>query len=172
MVLRDALAKSKKIAVGQMVMQGREHIVGIMPQGKGLMVVILRYANELRQPDAYFEKLNEKVEDDAVKLAVNLIKDHAGKFEPEKMPNEYARAVHELVQAKVEQRPPEVEIEPEKREEPKVINIMDALKKSMSARGQTKVKEAASKRGGKRSPKPRVSSATPRTRESSRRTAH
>jgi DNA end-binding protein Ku len=94
-------------------------------------------------------KSYEKVKDDAVKLAVNLIKDHAGKFEPEKMPNEYARAVHELVQAKVEQRAPEVEIEPEKREEPKVINIMDALKKSMTARGQTKVRDAAAKRTGK-----------------------
>jgi len=111
-VLRDALTKSKKVAVGQMVMQGREHIVGIMPQGKGLMVVILRYADELRQPDAYFEMLDAKVKDDAVKLAVNLIKDHSGKFEPQKMPNEYARAVHELVQAKIEQRAPEVEIEP------------------------------------------------------------
>jgi DNA end-binding protein Ku len=170
-VLRDALIKTNKVAVGQMVMQGREHIVGIMPQGKGLMVVILRYADELRQPDAYFEKLNEKVKDDAVKLAVNLIKDHAGKFEPEKMPNEYARAVHELVQAKVEQRAPEVEIEPEKREEPKVINIMDALKKSMTARGQTKVRDAAAKRTGK-SAKRQASSPTPRARESSRRTAH
>ena len=168
-VLRDALTKSKKVAVGQMVMQGREHIVGIMPQGKGLMVVILRYADELRQPESYFDKLDTKVKDDAVKLAVNLIKDHSGKFEPRKMPNEYARAVHELVQAKIEQRAPEVEIEPEKREEPKVINIMDALKKSMTARGQTKVRDTAAKRTGK---SPKASSPTPRNRESSRRTAH
>ena len=42
------------------------------------------------------------------------------------MPNEYARAVHELVRAKVEQRAPEVQIETEKREAPKVVNIMDA----------------------------------------------
>ena len=52
------------------------------------------------------------------------------------MPNEYANAVHELVQAKIEQRAPEVEIGTEKREPTKVINIMDALKKSMQARGQ------------------------------------
>jgi hypothetical protein len=65
------------------------------------------------------------------------------------MPNEYARAVHELVQAKIEQRAPEVEIETEKRETPKVVNIMDALKKSMQARGQTKVKDSVRKRMGK-----------------------
>jgi non-homologous end joining protein Ku len=43
--------------------------------------------------------------------------------------------VHELVQAKVEQRAPEVAIAPESGEAPKVINIMDALKKSMQAKG-------------------------------------
>jgi DNA end-binding protein Ku len=88
-----------------------------------------------------------------VKLAVNLIEDNSGKFEPEKMPNEYARAVHELVQAKIEQRAPEVEIETEKRETPRVVNIMDALKKSMQAKGQTKVGDAARTRMGESAPK-------------------
>jgi phage terminase large subunit-like protein len=59
-----------------------------------------------------------------VKLAVDLIEQQSGKFEPLKMPNEYAQAVHELVQAKVEQRAPEVAIAPESGETPKVINIM------------------------------------------------
>ena len=54
--------------------------------------------------------------DSAVKLAVDLIEQESGKFEPQKMPNEYAQAIHELVQAKVEQRAPEVQIETEKRE--------------------------------------------------------
>ena len=81
-------------------------------------------------------------------VRVNLIEEQSGKFKPQKMPNEYARAVHELVRAKVEQRAPEVQIETEKREAPKVVNIMDALKKSMEARGQTKVRDAVRKRNG------------------------
>ena len=89
----------------------------------------------------------------AVKLAVDLIEQSSGRFEPEKMPNEYARAVHELVQAKIEQRAPELEIETAKGETPKVINIMDALKKSMHAKGQAKVKDAVRKRMGKAAPK-------------------
>lgn len=80
--------------------------------------MILRYADELGKPEPYFEKLDTKVKDDAVKLAVNLIEDQSGKFEPRKMPNEYARAVHELVQAKINGRAPQVEIETEKREMP------------------------------------------------------
>src|SRR5262245_48521785 len=146
-VLRDALAKTKKMAVGQLVMHGREHLVGITAHKKGLMLVILRYADELRKPEPYFDKIETKTDADAVKLAVNLIEQESGKFEPQKMPNEYARAVHELVQAKIEQRAPEVLIETEKT--PKVVNIMDALKKSMQARGQAKVRDAVRGRMGK-----------------------
>jgi DNA end-binding protein Ku len=148
-VLRDALAKSKKVAIGQLIMHGREHLVGITAHKKGLMLVILRYADELRKPEPYFDKIDTKPDADAVKLAVDLIEQQSGKFEPQKLPNEYARAVHELVQAKIEQRAPEVAIASESGEAPKVINIMDALKKSMQARGQAKVRDAVRKRMGK-----------------------
>src|SRR5215475_100725 len=72
-VLRDALTKTKKVAVGQLVMHGREHLVGIMAQDNGLVVVILRYADELRKPEPYFDKIETKSDASAVKLAVNLI---------------------------------------------------------------------------------------------------
>jgi DNA end-binding protein Ku len=148
-VLRDALAKSKKMAIGQLIMHGREHLVGVTAHKMGLMLVILRYQDELRKPETFFDNLNTKADDGAVKLAVDLIQQESGKFEPQKMPNEYARAIHELVQAKIEQRAPEVEIEAEKREAPKVVNIMDALKKSMQVKGQTKVRDAVRRRTGK-----------------------
>src|SRR5262245_58025441 len=170
-VLRDALTKTKKVAVGQVVMHGREHIVGIMAQDKILMAIILRYADELRMPESYFGSLKTEAKSDAVKLAVTLIEDQSGKFEPQKMPNEYANAVHERVQAKIEQRAPEIEIETAKGESPKVINIMDALKKSMQARGQTKVRDAVRKKA-KTAPKREASPRSARPRDASRRTAH
>ena len=172
-VLRDAFAKTKKIAIGQLIMHGREHLVGITAHKKGLMLVILRYADELRKPEPYFDKIETKADADAVKLAADLIEQESGKFQPEKMPNEYARAVHELVQAKIEQRAPEVEIETAKGESPKVINIMDALKKSMQAKGQTKVGEAVRKKMGKAAPKRPTAPPSPRSaKSSSRRTVH
>src|SRR6478735_384954 len=148
-VRRDAVAKSKKMAIGQLIMHGREHLVGITAHKMGLMLLILRYQDELRKPETYFDAIETKVDDSAVKLAVDLVEQELGKFEPENMPNEYARAVHELVQAKIDQRAPEVEIQTEKRETPKVVNIMDALKKSMQAKGQTKVRDSVRKRMGK-----------------------
>ena len=150
-VLRDAFANTKKVAIGQLIMHGREHLVGITAHKKGLVLLILRYADELRKPETYFDKIDATPKADAVQLAVELIEEHSGKFEPQEMPNEYAQAIHELVQAKVEQRAPEVEIETQKREAPKVVNIMDALKKSMQARGQTKVRDAVRKRMGEES---------------------
>ena len=170
-VLRDAFDKTKKVAIGQLIMHGREHLVGITAHKKGLMLLILRYQDELRKPDSYFDTIDAKVDESAVKLAVDLVEQESGKFEPEKMPNEYARAIHELVQAKIEQRAPEVEIETVKRETPKVVNIMDALKKSMSARGKSKLGDSVAKRVGK-SPKRQTSSQAPRARESSRHKSH
>jgi DNA end-binding protein Ku len=171
-VLRDAFAKSKKMAIGQLIMHGREHLVGITAHKKGLMLVILRYPDELRKPEPYFDTIEAKADEDAVKLAVDLIEQQSGKFEPQKMPNEYADAVHELVQAKVEQRAPEAAIAPESGEAPKVINIMDALKKSMQAKSQTKVKEAVRKRMGKAAPKRQATPVSPRSRSATSRTVH
>ena len=90
------------------------------------------------------------------------------------MPNEYARAIHELVQAKIEQRAPEVEIEAETRETPKVVNIMDALKKSMQAKGQTKVRDTVRKRMGKEpaSEKSARASKSAKPKASARRSVH
>ena len=64
------------------------------------------------------------------------------------MPDQYTAALRELVQAKIEQRAPEIVVEA-KGEAPKVINIMVALKKSVQAKGRAKVKEAVRKRSGK-----------------------
>ena len=69
-----------------------------------------------------------------VKLAVDLIEQQSGKFQPEKMPNEYVRTVQELVRAKIEQRAPEVEIETTKGETPKVINIMGRAQEEHSGK--------------------------------------
>lgn len=87
------------------------------------------------------------------------------------MPDGYARAVHELVRAKIEQRAPEIVVEQESKP-PQVINIMDALKKSMKP-GPAKVREAVRKQVGKaaseRAPAPRSAA---RPKPSTRRPAH
>ena len=134
-------------------MHGRGHQVGVKAHGTGLMLSILRYGNEVRPAQPYFEGITAKPKPDAVALAAELIKRMSGRFEPEKMPDEYAGAVRELVRAKVENRAPEVTIEGGDKPKSPVINIMDALKQSMQKQGQTKVRDAVRKRIAR--PRPR-----------------
>ena len=132
-----------------MIMGGRGHLVGIKAHGKGLMLSILRYAQELRDETPYFDRVKGEAEPEAVALAVELINKQSGKFETKTMPDDFAMAVKEYLRAKIEQRAPEVTIEKEGKPAPQVINIMDALKKSVQAKGRTKVTTSVRDKLGK-----------------------
>jgi DNA end-binding protein Ku len=71
----------------------------------------------------------------AIALANEFIEKHSGPFEPEAMPNRYAEAVRELVQAKVAQQRPSTVVELETGRAPPVVNIMKALKESIQVKG-------------------------------------
>jgi DNA end-binding protein Ku len=171
-VIRDAMKQTGKVAIGQLIMHGRGHLVGIKAHGKGLMLSILRYGNEVRAAEPYFDRLTAKPTTESVALATELIERMSGRFEPEKMPDEYAGAVRELVRAKLENRAPEVSIEPDSKPKAPVINIMDALKQSMQKQGQTKVRDAVNKRMGKAAPKEELPRRPARGRASARRSLH
>src|SRR5215831_17119589 len=147
-IMQKALAETGKVAVGQLIMHGRQHLVGIKSLEGGLVLSILRYAHELRDPKPYFEYIDAKAEPEAVRLATKLIEAESGRFEPEKIPDKYAETLSELLRAKGEQRAPQIEVATEGKA-PKVINIMDALKKSMGSKGRAKVRDAVRTRMGK-----------------------
>jgi DNA end-binding protein Ku len=84
------LADARKVAIGQLIMHGRQHLVGIKALEGGLVLFILRYPDELRDFTPYFEGINTKAEPEAVGLAKELIEAESGRFEPEKIPNTYA----------------------------------------------------------------------------------
>ena len=145
-ILQKALKDTKKIGVGQFILRGHGNIVAVKPFGKGLMLEVLRHANEVRAAEPLFKEIPEvKVDKEALDLAKELIKRKAGKFEPEQFKDEYSEAVWELIHAKIEHRAPEIiETVPGSA---KVINIMDALKKSVrQGKGGAPAKTAA-KRG-------------------------
>ena len=170
-IIRDALKQTRKVAVGQVIMHGREHLVGVKALGRGLALYILRYADELREPTVYFESITAEPDPQAVKLAAELIERASGRFEPEKMADKYAEAIREMIQAKIENRAPEVVVATEGKPETAVVNIMAALKKSMEAHGRTKVRDAVRKRMAKQ-PEGEARPPPTRARLSTRRTAH
>jgi DNA end-binding protein Ku len=89
-IMRQALAETRKVAIGQLIMHGREHLVGIKALGRDLVLSVLRYADELRDPKWYFEGINTEPTPEAVRLATELIEAESGCFEPEKIPDKYA----------------------------------------------------------------------------------
>ena len=153
-LLQRALKETKKIGVGQFILRGHGNIVAIKPFEKGLLLEVLRHANEIRSADALFKEIGDvKVDKEALDLAKELITRKSGKFEPQQFKDEYTEAVWELIHAKLENRAPEIVTE-----EPggaKIINIMDALKKSVQqgkgSSAKTRGKKTSSRSAAKKS---------------------
>ncbi len=133
-VVRKALQTTKKIGLGKIAFGGREHLVAVSAPGNdklaGMMAYTMRYPEELRDPAKYFGEIKKvAVDEDQLSLAKELIKRKAAKFAPEKFKDEYEAALRELVEAKVKHAPiPRDEPAPTSA---KVINLMDALRKSV-----------------------------------------
>ena len=133
-VVRQALADTKKIALTKVAFGGREHIVALTPAAdNGMMAYTMRYAEELRDPKEYFRDIKQvEVDEDSLDLAKQLIKRKAAKFAPEKFVDGYEVALKELVQAKIEHAPIPHDQAPAP-QRGKVISLMDALRKSITA---------------------------------------
>ena len=134
-VIQKALKQANKVGVGQLILRGQSNIVALQPCGRGLLLEILRHSDEIKSAEKFFAEVPDvKVDKEALELAVELIERKAGPFEPEKFKDEYTEAVWELIHAKLEHRAPEVvTAEPATA---KVINIMDALKRSVKQQGE------------------------------------
>jgi DNA end-binding protein Ku len=133
-VVRRALEKTKKAALGKIAFSGREHVLAITAapgDSGGMMAYTMRYQDELRSPAEYFRDIKKvAINEDSLELAETLIKKKAAKFDPSKFVDGYEVALKELVEAKVNNAPvPKDETAEPKRSN--VINLMDALRKSL-----------------------------------------
>jgi DNA end-binding protein Ku len=169
-VVRGALEKTKKAALGKIAFGGREHILAITaaPGESGMMAYTMRYQEELRQPAEYFRDIKKvAINEDSLELAESLIKKRSGKFDPSKFVDGYEIALKELVEAKVNKAPvPQDEAPAVKRGN--VVNLMDALRKSLADKEASKdsSKESSIRKpaaSAKKEPKP--ASATPAVNE-------
>jgi DNA end-binding protein Ku len=133
-VLRDALKKTKKIGLGQIVIRGKGTLVALKACGKGMLLETLRYADEVKKADKAFSEIKEaKPEADMIELAEELIGKKTKKFDPGSFKDAYEEALHELIEAKAEHR--QIRQIEETPQTAKVINLMDALRKSVGKDG-------------------------------------
>ena len=147
-VVRRALQTTKKVGLGKIAFGGREHLMAIAApvdesQG-GIMAYVLRYAEELRDPSEYFADIKQtKIEADQLSLAEELIRRRSSKFDPSKFSDEYEKALREMVEAKVNHVAPKAAAPTVK--SGKVVNLMDALRKSIGADAPPSLKKPSVK---------------------------
>ncbi len=128
-VLREAMKNSGKAALARVVLSSRERVVCLTPMDKGMFVSTLRNPKEVRSPDSYFDDISgQEVDKDMLDLANKLIEQNYGEFDPEDFSDRYEDALLEVIKSKIAGDEPVVVAAPERG---KVVNLMDALKKSL-----------------------------------------
>lgn len=141
-VIRDSMREEGVVGLGRVVMARRERIIMLEPWDKGLLGTMLRYAYEVRAEDAYFEEVPElKLDKDLKEMAKLIIKRKFGHFDPAEFNDRYEDAVVQLVRDKqAGAKPRPAKSVPTSGN---VINLMDALKRSLAAGGRTPAEQAA-----------------------------
>ncbi len=129
-VIGQAMRNRKKVGIGSIVLTSREHPVMVEPHEEGLMMSLLRTGEEVRE--ANYDLPKDKVDTEMVRMAEEIMDRLKGKWEPEKFRDRYQDALHELIEAKVKGLPREKR--PTAEEPSNVIDLMAALKKSLSSR--------------------------------------
>jgi DNA end-binding protein Ku len=148
-VIRDAIEDMDKVALGRVVLTSREHVIALEPRGKGLMGTLLRYPYEVRNEDEYFDDIPAgKVTKDMLDLAKHIVQTKSGHFKPEKFEDHYEEALKELLAKKQAGQ----KITPVKEHRPtNIVNLMDALRKSVGAEGGKATPRRAAASGRKSS---------------------
>jgi DNA end-binding protein Ku len=151
-VIREAIRQEGMVAIGKVVFTSREHIIALEARGKGMMGMTLRYPYEVRKEDEYFDDIaDEKIPKDMLELATHIVESKAGHFKPEKFEDQYEDALKELLKKK--QSGQKIEA-PKDREPSKVVNLMDALRRSVETeRGGGERRKPAPRAGDHRAPK-------------------
>lgn len=134
-VLREALRKTRTVGLGQLSVRGREQLVSVKPCGRGLIMEVLRYADEVQRAQNWFRDIPARDADpELLDLAASLIEKKTAKFAPDKFHDRYVDALHALIDKKVKAKGERIIEDPDADTAPKggnVIDLMAALKQSL-----------------------------------------
>jgi DNA end-binding protein Ku len=140
-VIREAMRKRDMVGLARVVLYGRERIIMLEPRGKGLAGTTLHYNYEVREDKSYFEDIkNKSVAKDMLDLASHIIDTKVGHFDPSEFKDRYQDAVVDLIRAKRAGKPLPTPAAPKPSN---VVNLMDALKRSLE--GKSSARKSGSK---------------------------
>jgi DNA end-binding protein Ku len=130
-LLVKTMEESGRAAIAKLCMHQREYVVLVRPRDHGLTLHTMYFADEVRALPEYGEKGEVKVKPEEVKLAKQLVDSLAGEFDPKKYHDEYKERLKALLDAKLAGQEVAVAAQPQLAP---VIDMMEALKKSLAAR--------------------------------------
>jgi len=138
-VMRDGMAG--KAGIGKVALYGREYLVAIRPQKKGLVMYTLHHDAEIRSIDTIEElgSLPAKVKPEEMKLAKQVISTFDSELNLKDYSDDYKEGLRKIIEAKVAG---EEIVAPEEQEPPKVVDLMEALRRSLDSVSKDKKKAA------------------------------
>jgi len=148
-VIREAMVGKGVTALGRVVMNKRERVMALEPWGKGLLGTALHYPYEIRKAEDYFDDIPDvKIAPDMLKLAQHIVEQKEGEFQPDLFVDHYEQALVEILKKK------QAHIPLQKAERPaapkNVINLMDALRKSIGDKAKAPAAAKAPAQGKKK----------------------
>jgi DNA end-binding protein Ku len=143
-LLCDAMVKTGRVALAKFVMRGKENLVLIRPSQEGLMLHTMYFSDEVRDFGEIEKGKSAAVGDRELQLALLLIEELSGpKFQPERYHDEYRDRVLAVAEQKVEGK--EITAPGPQVQKTEVIDLMDALKRSLEDRAAADGKSEAKK---------------------------
>lgn len=150
--MSHAMREGNRIGLAEITFSGREHFVAIAPpleDSPWLNMYLLRYEEELRNPAAYYKGIKKpSIDRKQLAMAEQLIKSYSASFDPSAFKDDFEAALREFVKAKLAGHPM-----PKRTAEPKpgkVIDLMDALKRSLAERKSPHAAEQAKSKSRRR----------------------
>ena len=142
-VIREAMEKQNKIAIGSLVLRNRERRIALEVRGKGLVAYTLRAHDEVRDADDYFDNIpTKKADADMVDIAARIIGQKDADFDPTQFKDRYDEALKAMIEAK---RKGQGVVEVAEPDDTNVIDLMAALRNSLKGSAGAEKTPAAKK---------------------------
>lgn len=133
-VIREAMAKAGKIALGRLVLHQRERMLALEPRDTGMIAWSLRSHDEVRASADFFGDIPDKKPDAAmVDIAAKIIQQQEGPFDPSKFVDRYEDALRDLIKQKEKGAVRVAEVE--EPQDTNVVDLMEALRRSLGKAG-------------------------------------